>query len=185
MTKVEELCEELAGAKREMRQATAKIIGIVNKLDAALARDDLDNKRRIAARMLQQGYTRERIAEALGVDCGVVGLLPRKKIERLFASLTGLPALVESGWTIRGLHLSARTWNALNQEGITLEKLVTLHDHQVRDIRNLGRKSLREIREALAAVGLTLGLQPQELEDYKREVASRSGERQSNALLSK
>lgn len=48
------------------------------------------------------------------------------------------------------LNLSVRSFNCLNTSGIrTIERLKTLTDDELRGINNLGKGSLREIRERL------------------------------------
>ncbi len=55
------------------------------------------------------------------------------------------------GSPIEELDLSPRTYHSLKREGIgTVEKLRTLSEDDLMQIRNLGRKSIREIRQRLA-----------------------------------
>lgn len=59
------------------------------------------------------------------------------------------------------LDLSVRSENALKNEGIeTLRELVAKHDYELLRISNFGRKSLKEVEEALADFGLSLSGKP-------------------------
>jgi DNA-directed RNA polymerase subunit alpha len=81
---------------------------------------------------------------------GAVAVGPAKEGERL-------KELVHKG--IEELDLSVRAQNALHNEGIkTIGDLVAKTDDDLLKFRNFGRKSLEEIKAALAAVGLSLGM---------------------------
>ena len=55
------------------------------------------------------------------------------------------------------LQLSVRSYNTLSRNGITdLYMLTSMTRRQLSSLRNLGRKSLREIEEKLAEMGLGL-----------------------------
>jgi len=57
------------------------------------------------------------------------------------------------------LELSARSLNSLKSEGVkTIGDLVQKTESDLMKTPNLGRKSLNEIKEALAVHGLTLGM---------------------------
>ncbi len=58
---------------------------------------------------------------------------------------------------IEELDFSVRTYNCLKKENInTIGELVQLSEKQLLEIRNLGQKSLDEIKEKLVDRGLTL-----------------------------
>lgn len=58
---------------------------------------------------------------------------------------------------IRELHLVIRTYNALSRERVaTIGDLIKWHESDVLHIRNIGKKSVSEINEALAKYGLCL-----------------------------
>lgn len=58
---------------------------------------------------------------------------------------------------IEELDLSVRSYNCLKRAGInTLAELVDKTDEEMIKVRNLGRKSLEEVREKLVALGLSL-----------------------------
>ena len=62
---------------------------------------------------------------------------------------------------VNELELSVRPANALYNEGIeTLRELVAKHDYELLRIPNFGRKSLKEVEEALADFGLSLNSKP-------------------------
>jgi len=59
--------------------------------------------------------------------------------------------------TIEELDLSVRSYNCLKRAGInTVEELVQRNEDEMMKVRNLGRKSLEEVQQKLAALGLTL-----------------------------
>ena len=59
--------------------------------------------------------------------------------------------------TIEELDLSVRSYNCLKRAGInTVEELVQRNEEEMMKVRNLGRKSLEEVQQKLAALGLTL-----------------------------
>ncbi len=58
---------------------------------------------------------------------------------------------------IEALHLTIRAFNILRREGvITVQDLTRKAEVEVAEYRNMGRKTLDEIKEKLAAYGLTL-----------------------------
>lgn len=58
---------------------------------------------------------------------------------------------------IHVLGLTVRTYNCLRREDInTVAELISKTEDDILDIRNLGEKSFREIKEALADYGLSL-----------------------------
>ena len=59
--------------------------------------------------------------------------------------------------TVEELDLSVRSYNCLKRAGInTLEELTRKTEEDIMKVRNLGKKSLQEIKEKLAALGLSL-----------------------------
>ena len=59
--------------------------------------------------------------------------------------------------TIEELDLSVRSYNCLKRAGInTVEELVRKNEEEMMKVRNLGRKSLEEVQQKLAAFGLSL-----------------------------
>jgi DNA-directed RNA polymerase subunit alpha len=59
--------------------------------------------------------------------------------------------------TIEELDLSVRSYNCLKRAGInTVEELVQRSEDEMMKVRNLGRKSLDEVIQKLAALGLGL-----------------------------
>lgn len=59
--------------------------------------------------------------------------------------------------TIEELDLSVRSYNCLKRAGInTVQELITKDEEEMMKVRNLGRKSLEEVQQKLAAFGLGL-----------------------------
>lgn len=59
--------------------------------------------------------------------------------------------------TIEELDLSVRSYNCLKRAGInTVEELIKRNEEEMMKVRNLGRKSLEEVQQKLAALGLSL-----------------------------
>lgn len=59
--------------------------------------------------------------------------------------------------TIEELDLSVRSYNCLKRAGInTVEELIQRNEEEMMKVRNLGRKSLEEVEQKLAALGLGL-----------------------------
>lgn len=59
--------------------------------------------------------------------------------------------------TIEELDLSVRSYNCLKRAGInTVEELIKRNEEEMMKVRNLGRKSLEEVEQKLAALGLAL-----------------------------
>lgn len=59
--------------------------------------------------------------------------------------------------TIEELDLSVRSYNCLKRAGInTVQELATKSEEDMMKVRNLGRKSLEEVQEKLAELGLGL-----------------------------
>lgn len=63
----------------------------------------------------------------------------------------------ELSMSINDLDLSVRSYNCLMREGITtVSQLVALSETQLMNIRNFGQKSVDEVRDKLASMGLSL-----------------------------
>ncbi|MDO5061127.1 MAG: DNA-directed RNA polymerase subunit alpha [Actinomycetaceae bacterium] len=89
------------------------------------------------------GLARELNVEAEGIEIG-----PSATDETLAADLA-LP--------IENLGLQSRSYNALRRRGIlTVGELVAHSEADLLDIRNFGLKSIEEIKEKLASLGMTL-----------------------------
>ncbi|MGE5494867.1 MAG: DNA-directed RNA polymerase subunit alpha [Burkholderiales bacterium] len=59
--------------------------------------------------------------------------------------------------TIEELDLSVRSYNCLKRAGInTVEELIKRNEEEMMKVRNLGRKSLEEVQQKLATLGLSL-----------------------------
>ena len=59
--------------------------------------------------------------------------------------------------SIEELDLSVRSFNCLKRANInTVEELVQKSEEDMMKVRNLGRKSLEEVAQKLAALGLSL-----------------------------
>lgn len=59
--------------------------------------------------------------------------------------------------TIDELDLSVRSFNCLKRAGInTVEELIQHNEEEMMRVRNLGRKSLEEVQQKLAQLGLSL-----------------------------
>ncbi len=59
--------------------------------------------------------------------------------------------------TVEELDLSVRSYNCLKRAGInTVEDLINRTEEDMMKVRNLGRKSLEEVIQKLAALGLSL-----------------------------
>ncbi len=55
------------------------------------------------------------------------------------------------------MELSARSYNCLKKEGVdTVEQLLELSEEELSRIRNMGQKSVQEVKEKLAKLGLSL-----------------------------
>src|ERR1041384_3449721 len=72
------------------------------------------------------------------------------------------------------LELSVRSYNCLKNENIrTIGELVTKSEAEMLKTKNFGRKSLNEIKEILASMGLSLGMK---VDEHGRPVVSPSAE---------
>ncbi|MBI3814411.1 MAG: DNA-directed RNA polymerase subunit alpha [Nitrospinae bacterium] len=72
--------------------------------------------------------------------------------------------------SVEELELSVRSYNCLKNENIkTIADLVQKTDQDMLKTRNFGRKSLNEIKEILAEMGLSLGMG---IDEYKNELVS-------------
>lgn len=89
------------------------------------------------------GLARELNLDAEGIEIG-----PSPVDEQLAADLA-LP--------VEDLQLTVRSYNCLKREGIhTVSELVSRSEQDLLDIRNFGSKSIEEVKEKLAEMGLSL-----------------------------
>jgi DNA-directed RNA polymerase subunit alpha len=78
------------------------------------------------------------------------------------------------GRSVDELELSVRSYNCLKNANIrTIGELVQRTEGDMLKTKNFGRKSLNEIKEMLAQMGLSLGMK---LDDYPQHAASGDGE---------
>lgn len=88
------------------------------------------------------------LARELNVDAEGIEIGPSPVDEQIAESLN-LP--------VEDLELSVRSYNCLKREGIhTVGELVARSEEDLLDIRNFGSKSIDEVRETLANLGLSL-----------------------------
>ncbi|MBA2530334.1 MAG: DNA-directed RNA polymerase subunit alpha [Euzebyales bacterium] len=72
-------------------------------------------------------------------------------------SLTGLPNSPNLNLQIEDMDLSVRSYNCLKREGVaTVGELVAKTEQDLLDIRNFGQKSIEEVKQKLAEMGLGL-----------------------------
>jgi len=89
------------------------------------------------------GLARDLNIEAEGIEIGT------SAIDERFAADLALP--------IEKLALTVRSYNCLKREGIhTVGELVTRSEEDLKVIRNFGSKSIDEVKQKLAEVGMTL-----------------------------
>jgi len=89
------------------------------------------------------GLARDLNVEAEGIEIGA------SAVDERFAADLALP--------IEKLALTVRSYNCLKREGIhTVGELVTRSEEDLKVIRNFGSKSIDEVKQKLAEVGMTL-----------------------------
>ncbi|MBT5247187.1 MAG: DNA-directed RNA polymerase subunit alpha [Microbacteriaceae bacterium] len=89
------------------------------------------------------GLARDLNTEAEGIEIGPA------PVETVLSSEMAMP--------IENLDLTVRSYNCLKREGInTVSELIALSEHQLVNIRNFGQKSVDEVRDKLAEMGLSL-----------------------------
>ena len=89
------------------------------------------------------GLMRELNEEAEGIEVG--------------PSTTDATLAADLALPIENLNLQSRSYNALRRRGIlTVGELVAHSEADLLDIRNFGTKSIEEIKESLATLGMTL-----------------------------
>ena len=99
----------------------------------------------LAAKILYE-YLGQFVSMASNVD-DVEIMVPREdeKIEKVMEI------------TIEELDLSVRSYNCLKRAGInTVEELIQKNEDEMMKVRNLGRKSLEEVQQKLASLGLSV-----------------------------
>ena len=105
---------------------------------------DVETKPAISPRDVELfGLMRELNEEAEGIEVG--------------PSTTDATLAADLALPIENLGLQSRSYNALRRRGIlTVGELVAHSEADLLDIRNFGTKSIEEIKEALATLGMTL-----------------------------
>jgi len=89
------------------------------------------------------GLARDLNTDAEGIEIGPA------PVETVLSSEMAMP--------IENLDLTVRSYNCLKREGInTVSELIALSEHQLVNIRNFGQKSVDEVRDKLAEMGLSL-----------------------------
>jgi DNA-directed RNA polymerase subunit alpha len=82
--------------------------------------------------------------------------------------------------SVEELELSVRSYNCLKNAGIqTINELVQKTESEMLRTKNFGRKSLNEIKEILAGLGLGLGMKP---DSHGRLVAAPPGSGVSDVI---
>ncbi|MDN6479794.1 MAG: DNA-directed RNA polymerase subunit alpha, partial [Acidipropionibacterium jensenii] len=89
------------------------------------------------------GLTRELNMDAEGIEVGP------SPVDEQYAENLAVP--------VENLNLTVRSYNCLKREGIhTVGELVSRSEQDLLDIRNFGSKSIDEVKEKLAEMGLSL-----------------------------
>ena len=79
-----------------------------------------------------------------------------KDMENLMKESTGETSTVGAVVPIEDLDLSVRSYNCLKRAGIkTVEELTQKSEDDMIRVRNLGKKSLKEVKDKLAEMGLS------------------------------
>lgn len=104
---------------------------------------------------------RDAVASAGKTLCELFGLARDLNIEaegiEIGAAATDETLAADLALPIESLNLQSRSYNALRRRGIlTVGELVAHSEADLLDIRNFGTKSIEEIKEALAAMGMAL-----------------------------
>src|SRR5436189_2855002 len=125
----------------EQRTDFDKLILDIETKQAIRPRDAVASAGRTLVELF--GLARELNVEAEGIEIG-----PSAIDEQLAADLA-LP--------VEDLNLTVRSYNCLKREGIhTVSELVSRSEQDLLDIRNFGSKSIEEVKQKLADMGLTL-----------------------------
>ena len=125
----------------EQRTDFDKLIVDVETKNSMAPRDALASAGKTLVELF--GLARELNVEAEGIEIG-----PSPVDEQITESLN-LP--------VEDLDLSVRSYNCLKREGIhTVGELVARSEEDLLDIRNFGSKSIDEVKETLAGLGLAL-----------------------------
>jgi DNA-directed RNA polymerase alpha subunit len=119
----------------------------INKIDAVqIDQDHVDNLRlqlANAEKALQRAYERLKMADPKGATANKEAPV---KVPEEIASLK-----------VEDLDLTVRSWNCLHAEKIkTVGDLCQWTENQLLKTPNLGRKSLKEIKDILAKLGVSL-----------------------------
>jgi DNA-directed RNA polymerase subunit alpha len=125
----------------EQRTDFDKLVIDVETKPSILPRDAIASAGKTLVELF--GLARELNVEAEGIDIG-----PSPVDEQLAADLA-LP--------VEDLQLTVRSYNCLKREGVdTIGQLATMTEEELMNIRNLGMKSVDEIRSKLIEYGYTL-----------------------------
>jgi lambda repressor-like predicted transcriptional regulator len=143
--------------QRRAEQLTQKTAEIAAKCAEIDAREDLTRDEKIAAKRAA-GMTLRPIAEQYGLSHECVRQIVSRIELRDRRRLETAPAANGILTKVDDLELSVRSANCLKNENITcVGDLVRRTDAELLRMPNFGRKSLEEIEEVLAQMGLHLG----------------------------
>ncbi len=108
------------------------------------------------------GSIRPDTAIALAAEMLIVNLRPFTELEKTVQEINMVKEEVVTpenkfeGVTIEELDLSVRSYNCLKRAAITtVNELIQMSEEEMMKVRNLGKKSLKEVKEKLAEFGLT------------------------------
>lgn len=125
----------------EQRTDFDRLILDVETKPSMLPRDAVASAGRTLVELF--GLTRELNMEAEGIEVGP------SPVDEQYAENLSVP--------VEQLNLTVRSYNCLKREGIhTVGELVSRSEQDLLDIRNFGSKSIDEVKEKLAELGLSL-----------------------------
>ncbi len=108
------------------------------------------------------GSIRPQSAIALAAEMLIVNLKPFAELEKTVEEINMVKEEVVTtenkfeGMTIEELDLSVRSYNCLKRAAIsTVNELTQKTEEEMMKVRNLGKKSLKEVKEKLAEIGLS------------------------------
>lgn len=124
--------------------AFAKFIsGVDNQYEIARENNELRKQLENANKALHRAYERLKMADPKGETVG----------KELPAPISEDIAMLK----VEDLDLTVRSWNCLNVENIkTVGQLCGLTENELLKLPNFGRKSLKEIKEVLTKLGVSL-----------------------------
>ncbi len=127
----------------EQRTDFDKLVVDVETKPSILPRDAIASAGKTLVELF--GLTRELNAEAEGIEIG------SGPVDEEYAESLGTP--------VEELNLTVRSYNCLKNADIKLiGDLVTKTENEMLKTKNFGRKSLNEIKDLLAEMGLSLGM---------------------------